>query len=71
MKRTPKANIDERIFNNPINENIDEKKWLTSGIEVLKLKKTSSYIDIKNLDKLSHRRAQIYKGDHLLKKVQM
>ena len=71
MKRTPKANIDEHIFNNPINENIDETKWWTSGIEVLKLRKTSSHIDIENLDQLSDRRAQIYKGDQLEKKVQM
>ena len=32
---TPKENIDEHILKNPINENIDETKWLTSGIDVM------------------------------------
>ena len=32
MQRTPKANIDEQILNNPISENIGERKRLTGGI---------------------------------------
>ena len=46
MQRTPKENIDEHIFNNIINESIDERKGLTSDIEVLKTRETSSHIDI-------------------------
>ena len=52
IHRTPKQNIDEQLFNNPISENIDETKGLTSGIEVLKLGKTSSHINIENLNKV-------------------
>ena len=50
IQRTPKLNIDKQLLNYPISENIDEKK-LTSGIEVLKLVKTSSHSDIENLGK--------------------
>ena len=39
MWRTLKGNIDEQILNNPINENIDETKIITSGMEVLKMRK--------------------------------
>ena len=52
MQRTPKTNIDEIVLNNPINKNIDKTKGLTSGIEVLKLGKTSSHINIENLNKV-------------------
>ena len=55
-------------MNNTISENIDETKLSTSGIEVLKLGKTSSHIDIENLNKLSDEVYQIDKGDKLDKK---
>ena len=68
MQRTPEANIYEQILNNPINENIDETKRLSSGIEVLKMIKMSSHIDIENLNKVSDERDQIDKGYQLDKK---
>ena len=43
--------MDEQKPNNPISENIDEKKGWTIGIEVLKLGKMSSHSDIENLNK--------------------
>ena len=51
MQRTPKSNIDEQLLNNPISENIDKTKGITSGIYVLKLGKTSSHSDIGNFNK--------------------
>ena len=51
MHRTPKSNIDEQLLNNPISENIDKTKGITSGIYVLKLGKTSSHSDIGNFNK--------------------
>ena len=51
IQRTPKLNIDEQLLNNPISGNIYKTKILTSGIEVLKLRKTSSHSDIENLNK--------------------
>ena len=68
MQRTQKEDIYEQLFNNPINENIDGKKVSTCCIEVLKLVKTSSHIDIENLNKLSDEVYQIDKGDKLDKK---
>ena len=46
IQRTPKLIIDEQLFTNPLSENIDETKVLTSAINVLKPGKTSSYSDI-------------------------
>ena len=69
MQRTPKENIDEQILNNPINENIDETKRLTSGIEILKLRKTGSHIYIENFNKVSYEKDHIDKVDRLDKKV--
>ena len=51
MQRTPKSNIDEQLLNNPISENIDKTKGITSGIYVLKLGKTSSHSDTGNFNK--------------------
>ena len=51
MKITPKANIDEKKFNNPISKNSDKTKEFPGGIEVLKLGKMSSHIDIENFNK--------------------
>ena len=58
-------------MNNPISENIDITKGLTSGIEVLKMGKTSFHIDIENLNKVYYERDQINNGDKLGKKVQI
>ena len=44
------------------------KKLLTSGIEVLKLRKTSFRIDIESLNKVSDERDHIDKGDQVDKK---
>ena len=68
MQRTPKLNIGEQILNNPINENIFGTKGLTGGIEVLKLIKMSSDIDIDDLNKVSDEIDQINKGDQVDKK---
>ena len=68
MQITAKQNMDGTQLNNPIGEHIDEK-GLTSGIEVLKLGKVSSHIDIKILNKESDERDQIDKGDQLEKKA--
>ena len=61
MHRTPKSNIDEQLLNNPINENIDERKRFTIGIEVLKLGKINSHINIKKMNKSSDDMYQIDK----------
>ena len=68
MQRKPKSNIEEQVLNNPINENIYETKSLTSGIELLKMRQTSSRIAIENLNKVSDEINQIDKGDQLDKK---
>ena len=68
MQRKPKSNIEEQVLNNPINENIYETKALTSGIELLKMRQTSSRIAIENLNKVSDEINQIDKGDQLDKK---
>ena len=51
MQRTPKSNIDEKLLNNTIGENIHGTKGITSGIEVSKLVKISFHSDIENLNK--------------------
>ena len=71
MQRTPKSNIDEQIFTNPISVNIDETKWLTRGIEVLKLGKMSSQSEIEDFKNESDERYQIDKGYQLEKNVQI
>ena len=61
--------MDEKYLNNTINGNIDETEGLASGLEVLKIRKTSSRIDIENLNKVSDERHHIDKGCWLDKKI--
>ena len=56
------------MLNNIINQNTDKTKGINSGIDVFKLIKNSSHIDIENLNKVSDEIYQIDKVDLLDKK---
>ena len=69
--REHQKEVSIKIIEQSNNWKKGETKVLTSGIEVLKLVKKSSHIDIESLKKLSDERDKIDKGDQLNKKLQM